>query len=108
MSTSTHQMRRNDTAPAITATLTSGGTAVDLTGATVRFHMMDESKAVIVDAAATVVSAAAGTVKYDWAAGDTDTSGRFKAEWEVTFADATIRTFPVQGHTNVLIHDDIA
>lgn len=108
MSTSTHQMRRNDTAPPITATLTAGGTAVDLTGATVQFHMMDSAGRVVVDAAATVVSPTDGTVRYDWDAADTEVSGRFKAEWEVTFADTTVRTFPVQGHTHVLIHDDIA
>lgn len=86
---------------------------MDLTGATVRFHMKETSGDVDgsplkVDAAASIVSAAAGTVKYDWQAEDTDASGWFRAEWEVTFSDGTIRTFPNPGYTNVLITGDLA
>lgn len=105
---STFQMRRNDTAPPIEATLTADSTAVDLTDATVRFHMQDTAGTVKVDAAATLVVAASGTVKYVWAAADTDTGGWFKAEWEVTFSDGTVRTFPNPGYTNVRITGDIA
>lgn len=105
---STFQIRRNDTAPPIEATLTADDAAVDLTGATVRFHMQDTSGTVKVDAAADLVVAASGTVKYDWTADDTDSGGWFKAEWEVTFSDGTIRTFPNPGYTNVRITGDIA
>lgn len=104
----TFQIKRNDTAPAIQATLTADGSAVDLTGASVRFHMRDSTGAVKVDAAATLVTPSSGIVKYSWTAADTDQAGRFQAEWEVTFTDATVRTFPNPGYTNVLIGGDIA
>lgn len=107
----TFQIKRNDTAPSITATLTSSGTAVSITGATVRFHMRDSSGAVKVDAAANNDEDGAGDtgeVSYDWAAADTDTAGHFLAEWEVTFSDGTVRTFPTPGYTHILIWGDIA
>lgn len=104
----TFQIKRNDTAPPIQATLTADGSAVDLTSATVDFHMMDSSGAIKVDAAATLVTAASGIVKYVWQTGDTDQAGRFRAEWEVTFPDGTIRTFPNPGYTNVLVNGDLA
>lgn len=104
-------LKRNDTAPSFTATCTdSAGDAVDITGATIRFHMVGPapSSAVKVDAAATIVSGAAGTVRYDWQTGDTDTSGSYKAEVEVTFTDSTIRTFPTSNYSIVRIVSDLA
>lgn len=101
----------NDTAPPIEATLKAGdpAAAVNLTGASVRFHMEDEAGTVKVDAAGTLVDAANGKVKYDWQPADTDTAGRFKAEWEVTFSDGTIRTFPTgSSKTTVVVHGEIA
>lgn len=104
-------IKRNDTAPSFTATCTdSAGDAVDITGSTVRFHMVGPvpSTAVKVDAAATIVSGTAGTVRYDWQEGDTDTSGSYKAEVEVTFSDNTVRTFPTTNYSTVRIRSDLA
>lgn len=70
--------------------------------------MVDSSGAVKVDAAANIDDGAAGEVSYDWTAADTDTGGHFKAEWEVTFSDGTIRTFPNPGFTHVRIGGDLA
>lgn len=105
---STIKMIRNDTAPAAAFTIVDeNGDAVDISSSTVRFHMADSSGAVKVDAAATIVSGAAGTVSYAWAAADTDTAGWFTAEFEVTFPDSTIRTFPNPPNLFVLIRGDI-
>ena len=102
-------MRQNDTAPSISATLTdAAGTAIDLTSATVKFQMIFRNGEVKIDTTATVDDAAAGEVSYAWVAADTDTAGWFRAYWEVTFADGTIRTFPTPAHTTVRIVGDPA
>jgi len=98
------QIKRNDTAPALTSVL-----GVDLTGATVAMLMRDDTNGEIkVDlGAATITDAATGTVSYAWQAGDTDTAGMFYVEWVVTFGDGTKRSLPVQGFDRVLIFGDL-
>lgn len=103
-------VKQNDTSPAMLATLQDAdGVAVSLVGATVRFHMRKlggtQTK---VDAAATVVNALAGTVRYSWIAADTNTVGSYQAEFEVTYADASVETFPNDSYIPVEIIDDIA
>lgn len=102
-------IKKNDTSPSLLATLQDGnGAAIDLTGASVRFLMRQiGSSAVKVDAAMTVTDASAGSVRYDWQAGDTDTSGSYQVEFEVTYAGGGIETFPNDGYQRVVIIDDI-
>lgn len=104
------QIKRGDTSPSILATLTdAGGAPVNLTGATVRFHMRPASApTATVDAAAVIVNPSAGTVRYDWQSGDTATAGWHEAEWEVTYADSAVETFPNAGAQVIRIDPDIA
>ena len=99
------KIKRNDTKPAINVTLAVDGSVVDLTDATVMFHMGS-----IVNATATVVNATAGTVQYEWAAEDTMVAGCYQAEFEVTFSDDSIETFPNDwdGRLTVIISKDLA
>jgi len=53
------------------------------------------------------VTALEGLVRYNWTAADTDTVGSYQAEFEVTYADASIETFPNDGYIRVEIIDDI-
>jgi len=106
----TFYVKQNDTSPSMLATLQDANdTAVNITGASVRFHLRPiGSTQVKVDAPATIVTADAGIVRYDWQAADTDTIGSYQAEFEVTYGDATIETFPNDGYIRVEIISDIA
>lgn len=101
----------DDILPAIAATLKDElGVAVNLTGATVKFHMGIAGQAPKINAAATVDNAASGTVHYDWVSGDTDTPGTYEAEWEVTYTVGTkIITFPnTATKISILVTEQIA
>lgn len=110
------RIKAGDTAPAVNATLfDAAGEPVDLNGASVRFvaAVNNDSHAVLVDSAATLVQVASGTdgskgmVRYDWAAGDTTTAEECVAEFEVTYSDGTVQTFPTEGYIPMTIEDDL-
>jgi len=103
-------IKQNDTSPALQVTLQdASGTAVDLTGTTVRFHMRKiGDTSTKVDDAATLSDADNGIVYYQWSATDTDTVGSFEAEFEVTYSGGEIETFPNNRFIEVEITDDIA
>ena len=102
-------IKQNDTVPSLRAALENGsGDAVDLTNATCNFHMRAiGSTTVVVDGVAQIVNEATGIVQYNWIADDTDTIGSYQAEFEVTYPDGTIETFPNNGYIRVEITDDI-
>ncbi len=82
--------------PSITETITVGGVAFDLSSSTVKFKARElGSSTLLVDATATIVSAPAGTVRYDWTASDASSGILSTARdavlvwWEVTTATKT-------------------
>ena len=100
-------IKRNDRLPPIESTLSPS--AVDLTGATVKFIMATYSGTVKVNSTAVVVQATAPPkVRYEWAAVDTDTVGDYRAEWEATFADGKKETFPNGGYLIISVVADLA
>lgn len=103
-------LKRGDTGPAIQRQcLDEAGDPIALAGATVRFNMRLRDGAVKVNrAAATIVEAATGVVRYAWQAGDTDTAGTYEAEFEITYLDGSIETVPNAGWIEVTITGDIA
>lgn len=49
---------------------------------------------------ATVVDVATGLVRYNWTAIDTEVPGLYDAEWQVTYLDGSVLTFPNQPSEN--------
>lgn len=107
----TTTIKRNDREPPFRAKLFQDGDAAALAGASVRFLMKLEgampSSPAKVSSLATVEDAAAGIVRYDWAAGDTDAPGSYRAELEVTYANGKTRTFPNEGYLAIRVVGDL-
>ena len=102
-------IKQNDTSPAIQATLKDAdGNAVNLTGASVQFHMKDQTGTLKVDSAMTIQNATGGIVTYDWQSGDTDTVGNYSAEFEVTYSDSSVETFPNGSNVGISIRAELA
>ena len=105
-------LKENDTGKPIEGILRDGfGAPVDITGATVVFHMrLAPAGAVKVTGGSmgAVGSATNGRVKYSFSASDVDTPGTYEGEVQATFSNGLIRTFPERGYISVEIEDDIA
>lgn len=103
-------IKQNDTVQRITRDLKDAfGSPVNLTGATIKFSMrVKPAGAVKVNgAAATIVIAGIGRVRYNWIAADTNTADEYEGEFEVTFSDGTIQTFPNDGNIPIIVTDDV-
>ena len=108
----TFQIKEGDTSPTIGFQLLDGdGNGVNLTGAEVRFIMADLSGNVVVDDDTTgsvkITDATTGKVRYDWQQEDTNDSGTYDAEWEVTYTDSAVETFPNFEDITIRIEPDL-
>lgn len=102
-------IKENDTSPAIQITCQDyNDAAVDVTGASVRFIMKNLSTGnIVADGAGTIVDGVNGIVKYSWVAGDTNTPGDHDAEFEITYADTKVETFPNSGYIRVVVNEEL-
>ena len=48
-----------------------------------------------------------GIVRYEWLRKDTNTTGVYKAEFEVEYANGSIESFPNTGNITIYINEDI-
>jgi hypothetical protein len=104
----TFKLKQNDTKIALKAVLENESGAVDLTGATVRFLMSDYQRStVIIDNAAEIKDALTGEVWYVFNSTETANAGVFKSEFEATFSDGRVETFPTDGYTLIEIIRDL-
>lgn len=102
-------MKRNDTSPAITETLQDeDGNVIDITDSSVKFIMQDPNEDTVkISSSAEITDAEGGQVKYDWEEDDTDTAGYYLAEWEVTYSDDSVETFPNSEYISIKIYKDL-
>lgn len=103
-------IKKGDTRPAIQATLSSAPT--DVLDSVV-FNMTSKDGTVIVDrATGTIVqqpsTTQAAVVKYQWQTADTATAGSgFQGEFEVTYDDSRVESFPNNRNLVIEIIEDL-
>lgn len=109
----TFSIKEGDTSPSISYTLSPE--TVILTGATVVFNMVDRAGVAKISRGSCSITdngdgTATGTptVQYNWTADDTDTAGLYRAEFEVTYSDSTVETFPNSDFIAVNVTKDLA
>ena len=102
------RIKQNDTSPSLQATLKdAAGSVVDISGSSVRFHMKSIDGTLKVDEAMIIVDGTNGVVQYDWVAGDTETAGSYFVEFEVTYSDSSVETFPNNGNESVTVTKEL-
>lgn len=110
-SASTFIVKQSDLDPDIQGNVTTdAGANQDLTGATLTFSMRDSrTQAVKVNAAvATLVTPAAGLIKYAWAGTDTDTPATYEGTFRVTPAAGDPYRVPTDGYLVVIVEPKVA
>ncbi len=99
-------IKRGDTSPALRFALLPD--SVSLAGAMVRFQMRARGGGPVIDRPAEIFSVfAPAVVAHLWLPGETDTPGRFEAEFRVTNMDGTVETFPNLGFIEVFVTEDV-
>lgn len=97
-------IKRGDTRHAIRAILKdSSGSPVDLTDCSVSFHMAPLGRSATVSRAVDIHDTAGGEVWVVFAPGETDISGVYRAEFQVTYGDGRKETFPNDGYLSIQI-----
>lgn len=100
-------IKRNDTRTAIKAELKSPkGDPIDLTGASVVFTMVKYGR-ILVNRDADVLDEETGKVAFVFEEGETAETGDMKAEFEVTYPDGSVETFPNSGYISIKIEADL-
>lgn len=107
----TFYIKQNDTAPSIQAILTdSNGKARSMANASqVRFNMSTEGGTrVISGGIGSIVNATRGIVAYEWNYGDTANYGIHDAEFEITYVNGQVETFPNNSYIKVVVKKELA
>ncbi len=109
MAYSTWNFKRGDNnCIARTQLVDENNAPVAISGAVVRFHMGVRGQAASVDSVATIITAATGIVQYSLTSGNLSVAGTFDAEWQVTFANGDIQTFPSDRNDVIKITEQVA
>jgi hypothetical protein len=105
-------IKQNDTSPSLSAVLSVDGVPLVIpAGASVTFFMRARcpagSTSGAVAAAGVVVNGATGSVRYDWAVGNTAVAGQFNGEFKVSVA-GMVTTYPSSGYIPVNVTPDLS
>jgi len=109
------EIKRNDTKPYIAATLQdANGSALDLTNtSSISFNLgtNDNAFTSVLSGNCVITGSSTGAVEYRWASGtstgiDTNRSGLYLGEFEVTYLDNSILTLPSDHSLVVKINED--
>lgn len=110
----TFQMKQNDTLPSLqinikTIDCLDSVIAFNLSGITAcTFSMADNCGNLKISSMPVAINSySGGSVQYNWVEGDTDTSGKYKAEFELFFSDGKKMTVPTLGAIEVNILKDV-
>jgi hypothetical protein len=98
-------IKQGDTAPSLQSTLTDNGATVNLTTATA-IRVIGSQNGVTLFTRTTTGSSV-GVVDMPWQTGDTAALGPIRVEWEVTWPDGKIQTFPASGYETVWVTRDL-
>lgn len=102
----TFYIKQNDTSPKLVYTL---DTEINLAGATAVFNLrpITARGASPIERASATIEDTKGVLGYAFAAAQTSVAGVYHGEFEVTYGDSTIETFPNTGYITVKVHADL-
>jgi hypothetical protein len=98
-------MKQHDTAPALRAVITDDGTPVDLTPATIK--VIGKRNGTVVFSRAATTKTNLGVVTMLWGPTDTALPGLIAIEFEATWVDGTVQSYPPNGYLCVLVDPDL-
>lgn len=104
-----YNIKQNDTSPSLSVQLLDGANQIiDLSGASAKFFMkIAGSTTIAVNAAAVITNASQGKVEYEWSAGDTATAANYQGEFQITFINGTVETFPNNKYITIRVLPEI-
>jgi hypothetical protein len=103
-----YRTKQHDTGKPVRGTLSDENGVVNLANATqIRLLIRPYDAELVVYTAAVDGTPADGNVIYEWVEGETDTAYWFEYEWEVTWNDGTVDTFPDDGYLTGEIQADL-
>lgn len=100
--------KQGDTYPPLRQTLTrSSGIPVELNASSVKFTMINENNRLVITDNANIIDAQRGIVEYQWKETDLSRHGAYFAEFEVTYSNGKVETFPNTGYIKIKVVPDL-
>lgn len=101
------RVKRNDNNTEVEDVLLFGGSAIDLTGATVVCVIKPVDGGAVIRVNAVVVTALEGKAKVVLTSTHTAAAGMFYFEWEATWGDGTVKTCQTQYFQTLIVYEDL-